>query len=160
MQTKVTGVIGENFNFLSKPSLFSLSTLLRIRTKRGENGEGSGEKSLLRGVTYFRYCLTVLSRFPLVPLVTLVHIQNKRNCFDSARTKFGYFKNRDYKSNTKEVSLKTGSRMNAAKIVLSLWNSWLSFVCWTDSLLLIKIWHSIYKMKVLRELFGSCFISK
>ena len=122
MQTKVTGVIGENFNFLSKPSLFSLSTLLRIRTKGGENGEGSGEKSLLRGITYFRYCLTVLSRFalvPLVPLVTLVYIQNKKNCFDSARTKFGYFKNRDYKSNTKEVSLKTGSRMNAAKIVLS-----------------------------------------
>ena len=74
MQTKVTGVIGENFNFLSKPSLFSLSTLLRIRTKRGENGEGSGEKSLLRGITYFRYCLTVLSRFALVPLVTLVYI--------------------------------------------------------------------------------------
>ena len=124
MQTKVTGVIGENFNFLSKPSLFSLSTLLRIRTKRGENGGGgSGEKSLLRGITYFRYCLTVLSRFALVPLVTLVYIQNKKNCFDSARTKFGYFKNRDYKSNTKEVSLKTGSRMNAAKIVLSLWNS-------------------------------------
>ena len=105
-------------------SLFSLSTLLRIRTKRGEHREGSGEKSLLRGVTYFRYCLTVLSRFPLVPLVTLVHIQNKNNCFDSARTKFGYFKNRDYNANTKEVSLKTGSRMNAAKIVLSLWNSW------------------------------------
>ena len=110
MQTKVTGVIGKNFNFLSKPSLFSLSTLLRIRTKRGENGGGgSGEKSLLRGITYFRYCLTVLSRFALVPLVTLVYIQNKKNCFDSARTKFGYFKNRDYKSNTKEVSLKTGS---------------------------------------------------
>ena len=121
MQTKVTGVIGENFNFLSKPS--SLSTLLRIKTKRGQNGEGSGEKSLLRVITYFRYCLTVLSRFPLVPLVTLVYIQNKKNCFDSARTKFGYFKNRDYKSKTKEVSLKTGSRMNAAKIVLSLWHS-------------------------------------
>ena len=78
MQTKVTGVIGENFNFLSKPSLFSLSTLLRIRTKRGENGEGSGEKSLLRGITYFRYCLTVLSRFALVPLVPLVYIQTKK----------------------------------------------------------------------------------
>lgn len=116
-------MISENFNFLSKSSLFLLSTLLRIRTKRGEHGEGSGEKSLLRVITYFRYCLTALSRFPLVPLVTLVFIQNKKNCFDSARTKFGYFKNRDDKSNTKEVSLKTGLRMNAAKIVLSLWES-------------------------------------
>lgn len=52
------------------------------------------------------------------------------------------FKNRDYKSNRKEVSLKAGSRMNAAKIVLSLWDSWVSFVCWTDSLLLIKIYNT------------------
>lgn len=54
-----------------------------IRTKRGEHREGSGEKSLLRIITYFRYCLIVLSRFPLV---TRVHVQNKKKTSLRLRT--------------------------------------------------------------------------
>lgn len=124
---------------------------------------GRGEKSVLASSTS-----AIASLFCLVLIACLSWLscwfkteQNIASTQDAHNLDI-LIKNRDNKWNRKEVSLKTGSRMNAAKIVLNLRDSWLSFVSYCQFRLrsLKNTWSTKWSLYTVRELFGSCFISK